>query len=310
MLVPILTGHTASGKTRVSLALARNLPLEIISMDSRMVYRGMDIGTAKPSREERAVVPHHLIDIRDPDQPYSLYEFLKDVATLVPEITARGRFPLIVGGTMLYLKALVSGWRLGPPPWTDEERARLLEEEKKRPGTLFEYALKANPERARRLSPRDYPRLIRAIEGTPAAPPTARPPFEFAVFALIAPRELAYRLVAKRVREQLDRGLVDEVRGLVEKYGPSCRALRAIAYQEFLPYLNGEISLEESAKRLERNNRRLVKHQMTWLHQIPHKPIPVTESSTPDALASTLYNLIRVTWDRTGSNPRKRIPRG
>lgn len=253
-----------------------------------MVYRGMNIGTAKPSLQDRATVIHHLIDIRDPDEPYSVHHFLRDVQALVPAITARGRLPLIVGGTLLYLKALISGWRLGPPPLSDQERARLLAEEQRAPGFLYRYANRVNPERAQHLSPKDFPRLIRAIEGAPPAFQPASPPFQTTVFALLPSRPLAYRLVSERVHQQLASGLVDEVRSLLDRYGPSCRALRAIAYQEFLPYFRGEISLEVAVENLKRNNRRLVKHQVTWLRQIPHIPIPVTEGTDAPTLATQI----------------------
>jgi tRNA dimethylallyltransferase len=303
----VLTGPTASGKTSVSLALARRIPLEIISMDSRMVYSGMDIGTAKPSPEERRTVPHHLLDIRDPDQPYSVHHFLSDVRTLVPQIVARGRLPLIVGGTLLYLKALLSGWRLGPPPFDDAERHRLLAEEAWNPGSLFLRAIKVNPVRAHRLSPKDYPRLIRAIEGAPPAASPSGPPFHLTVFCLSPSRELAYRRVSERVHDQISRGLVDEVRALVDRYHDACRALRAIAYQEFLPYFRSEISLDTAIERLKRNNRRLVKHQLTWLRQIPYTPIPVAESSDPETLADILHRLLATPAARN-IQPRRRGP--
>jgi tRNA dimethylallyltransferase len=289
----VLTGPTASGKTSVSLAIARRIPVEIISMDSRMVYKGMDIGTAKPSREARATVPHHLIDIRTPDQHYSVFDFLTDVKRLVPEICGRHRLPLIVGGSLMFLKALLSGWGLGPPPANEKERERLLAEEKREPGYLYRRALEVNPERARRLSPRDIPRLIRAIEGAPSVAAPEPPPFRIAVFALRPSRDLAYRRVSERADEQISQGLLDEVRALVRTYGENCRALRAIAYQEFLPFLKGEISLNDALERLKRNNRRLVKHQLTWLRQIPHIPIDVDETATTDQLAEEVITAFR-----------------
>ncbi len=294
MHLVVLTGPTASGKTRVALEVGRRIPVEIVNLDSRKVYRGMDIGTDKPSPQERALVLHHLIDIREPSQPFSVYDFLRELRQLVPEIWRRHHLPLAVGGTMMYLKALASGYTLGPPPFSEEERARLLEEERRAPGTLYRLALQRNPERARQLSPRDLPRLLRAIEGVPAEKRQEEPPFPVHIYALIPERRWLYQRIEQRVQDQIARGLVEEVRQLYLKYGPHCRALRAIAYQEFLPYFEGKITLEEAIQRLIQDNKRLVRHQLTWLRKIPHTAVPVAPEETPAQIAERLIRLWRL----------------
>ncbi|MCK7592615.1 tRNA (adenosine(37)-N6)-dimethylallyltransferase MiaA [Pseudomarimonas salicorniae] len=273
-----LMGPTASGKTAAALALAARLPAEVISVDSALVYRGLDIGSAKPSAAERAAVPHHLIDIREPWAPYSAAEFAREASGLVAEIHARGRTPLLVGGTGLYFRALLDG--LSPMPESDPGlRAALVAECAERGAPAMHAELAAvDPASAARIRPGDSQRVLRALEvfrlsGRPlsewqaaAAPP--RRPFCVLKIALAPPdRSLLHRRIADRFAAMLEAGFLDEVRRLRAdpRFDPELPAMRAVGYRQALAHLDGETDLAGFLAAGIAATRQLAKRQLTWL---------------------------------------------
>jgi tRNA dimethylallyltransferase len=274
-----IVGPTASGKSRLALRLARAHGGEIVSCDSQQVYRGLDIGTAKASPEERREVPHHLIDVVDPDREFSAAEYARRARSALAEITSRGRLPLVVGGTGLYLRALLEGLFAGPS--RHQETRRRLETLAERYGDLRLHRLlrHRDPEAAARISPRDRVRVVRALEVYRA---TGRPLSEhhragteplrgYRVLTLgLAPERTALRrVVEERTRDMLRGGLFDEVRGLLERgYGPELRPLQAIGYREAVAVIRGEMSAAEAEAAIVTATMRFAKRQMTWFrHQ-------------------------------------------
>ncbi|MBX6313239.1 MAG: tRNA (adenosine(37)-N6)-dimethylallyltransferase MiaA [Isosphaeraceae bacterium] len=268
-----LTGPTASGKTAIGVALAQRLDAEVIALDSMTLYRGMDIGTAKPTLEERAGVPHHLIDVLDPWESASVAAYRAWALEAAAAIEARGRRVLFVGGTTLYLKALLRGLFEGPA--ADPERRRGLEEEADRLGdTALHRRLAAlDPVTAARLHPNDRRRVIRALEviavtGRPLSALQTeheRPAEGVTVFALERPREVLHDRINRRVMQMFADGLVEEVRRL--QAGP--RPLhpvpaQGVGYREVLALLAGEASRDETIARIQARSRQFAKRQMTW----------------------------------------------
>ena len=270
-----LSGATASGKTGVGIELARLLDAEIVSMDSMALYRRMDIGTAKPTADERRAVPHHLIDVIEPHEEYSLAQYIDAVKRCVAEIFALGRQVLFVGGTPLYLKGLLRGIFEGPA--ADEQlRSDLAAEARLRGGQwLHERLAQIDPVSAARLHPNDARRLVRAIEvfkktGRPISQwqqqfDTGLPAEECRVFVLDRPREELNRRINRRVDEMFAAGLLDEVRGLLSDPKPlSKTAAQAVGYCELLEHLRGLRGLEESMDLVKMHTRRFAKRQGTW----------------------------------------------
>lgn len=272
----MIIGPTASGKSALSLEIARRIPVEIISMDSALVYRGMDIGTAKPTLEERSVCPHHLIDIRDIGESYSAAEFLEDTLRLVPEIRDRGRVPLIVGGTMLYAKALRDGLN-DMPSSTPEVRAEVAEEAARLGWPAMHAELtRVDPTTARRLAPNDSQRIGRALEvfrmtGRPISAfheEKTESPLQCVTIGILPEnrKELHARIEA-RFDAMLRDGFLDEVRALMKRpdFDPDSPAMRAVGYRQAVDFLSGRC--DASAFRLAgiAATRQLAKRQITWM---------------------------------------------
>jgi tRNA dimethylallyltransferase len=278
-----LAGPTASGKTAAALALAERHAVEIVSVDSALVYRGMDIGTAKPTREERARVPHHLIDIRDPLQAYSAAEFSADAARLVREIAARGRLPLLVGGTMLYFKALLEG--LDAMPAADPAIRAALEAQAAEQGwpALHRELAAVDPVTAARLAPADAQRIQRALEvyrssGRPLSSfhtdrrgdtPAARA----AVLISLEPadRAVLHARIAARFDAMLAAGFLDEVAALRARgdLSPELPSMRCVGYRQAWEALDGRWPMAELRERGIFATRQLAKRQLTWLRGMP-----------------------------------------
>ncbi len=272
-----LMGPTASGKTALALALARQIPVEIISVDSALVYRGMDIGTAKPTADELAAVPHHLIDILDPAQAYSAADFRSDALRLIAEIEARGRTPLLVGGTMLYFKALLEG--ISPLPEADPVIRAAIEQEAAMHGWAFLHQQLAqfDPVSAARIHPNDPQRINRAVEvyrltgrsltelTADKGEPFERPVCQFA----IAPAERAelHRRIALRFEQMLSQGFEQEVRLLKQRADlhPELPSVRCVGYRQMWDYLDGLVPYDEMVYRGIAATRQLAKRQLTWL---------------------------------------------
>ena len=271
-------GPTASGKTTLAVELVRRYPMEIISVDSALVYRGLNIGTAKPGAELLAVAPHRLIDIRDPLEPYSAAEFRADALLAMADITARGRIPLLVGGTFLYFRALQYG--LSEMPAADREIRASLEAEAERDGweALHARLAAVDPESATRIKPTDPQRIQRALEvyvlsGQPmsafhAQQPSTDLPYRLLKLALIpADRSLLHERIAVRFRQMLADGLVDEVRKLFDRGDLSADlpAMRAVGYRQVGRYLSGQLEYEAMVEQAIIATRQYAKRQLTWL---------------------------------------------
>jgi tRNA dimethylallyltransferase len=280
--IAVLTGPTGAGKTDVALALAAEFPFEIVSVDSAQVYRGMDIGSAKPSQEIRARVPHHLLDLVDPGASYSAGQFVRDAARAIEDIEARGRVPLLVGGTMLYLRALTGGIA-ALPEGDGELRARIDAEAAERGWPALHARLaEVDPAAAARIHPNDAQRIQRALEvhavtGQPIsalqAATAAALPREFRLVALIpGDRARLHAALEQRFAQMMSAGLLEEVRRLRARddLTEAHPAIRAVGYRQLWAHLDGSYSLDVAVARAVAATRQLAKRQMTWLRSMPN----------------------------------------
>lgn len=274
-----LTGATAVGKTSVGIALAQRIGAEIISLDSMAIYRGMDIGTAKPSPEQRETVPHHLLDIVDPSAEFSVAQYVDAAAAVVADIRSRGIEPLFVGGTPLYLKSLLRGLFNGPP--ADWQLRNEIEEELARVGqpALYERLVQVDPVAASHIHQHDTRRLIRALEvfratGEPISHQQLQfeeglPAEECGVFVLRRRREELHSRIEGRVEAMIECGLVEEVRGLTSNGQVLSRtAGQAVGYREALEFLAGECDRHTMFERIKARTRRFAKRQGTWFRSL------------------------------------------
>ena len=275
-----LLGPTASGKSRLALHAALKRPIEIVSVDSAQVYRGMDIGTAKPSPPERAAVPHHLIDLINPDERYSTAQFRADAGSAVLDILHRGKVPLLVGGTMLYYRSLVSG--LDELPAADPAMRSAIEAEAARRGwpALHAELARIDPAAGARIRPGDSQRIQRALEvfrltGQPLSQlqqGRSEPlPFQLKGCALIPERTTLHRAIEQRFDAMLRAGLVDELKRLRSSFRLSAElpSMRAVGYRQVWQYLEGECDEGAMRTRALAASRQLAKRQLTWLRSFP-----------------------------------------
>lgn len=269
-----IVGPTASGKSELAMAVAARMPVEILVADSRQVYRGMDVGTAKPSREARASVPHHLLDLANPDEPFTVAQWVARARELLPEIAARGRIPLLVGGTGLYVAALVEGHDYAGQAWDPQLRARLA-------ATLKVGGLEPLVERLSTIAPQvaaaidaENPRrVLRALEraegggGEPRRDPYPGP---VTLIGLERPRGVLYRRIDERAAWLFANGLLDEVRALMGAgHGPELGPMTGHGYAEAMRHLAGETTLEEAIEVTARRTRQYAKRQLTWFGRDP-----------------------------------------
>ncbi len=273
----VIAGPTASGKSGLAFELANELEVEIISADSAQVYRGMDVGTAKPDAATQARIPHHLIDIRDPADPYSAASFRSDVVKLVPQILARGRLPLIVGGTMLYLKALKEGLAEMPEAAPEVREAILAEAAEVGWAALHAELARIDPASAARIRPTDTQRLQRALEVFRVtgmsltafhAQQTVPCPFPLLELAIMPPdRAGLHRVIAERFEQMIAAGLVEEVARLKSDpaLNPALPAMRAVGYRQVWAYLEGHYNHPTMVEKGIIATRQLAKRQYTWL---------------------------------------------
>ena len=274
-----IVGPTAVGKTALSIGLARQLSGEIVNADSRQIYRYMDIGTAKPTAAERAAAPHHLIDSVTPDAPYSLAVYQAEALAAIEQITTRGHWPLLVGGTGQYAVAVLEGWDIPRVPPQPDLRAR-LEAEAAAQGTPALYArLQAlDPAAAAKIEPNNQRRIIRALEvyeitGQPISAQQTKtpPPYRITTLWLTLDRPTLYRRIDDRVDAMIAAGLVEEVRGLIERgYDWSLPAMSSLGYKEFRPCFEERAPLEECIQRLKFNTHAFVRKQDMWFKRLPH----------------------------------------
>ncbi|MBI5829281.1 MAG: tRNA (adenosine(37)-N6)-dimethylallyltransferase MiaA [Chloroflexi bacterium] len=268
----VLVGPTAVGKSALAIQLAERLGGEIISADSRTLYRGLDIGTAKPSPEDRARVPHHLIDVTDPDQPWSLAQYRDAALGHMAAIWQRGRRPMLVGGTGQYVRAVLEGWSIPPRPADPAYRLQLEAlAQQHGPDALFAGLQAADPAAAELIDKRNLRRVIRALEvihatGQPFSAQRQKqsPAYPSVILGLTLPRPILYARIDARVDAMLAHGLVDEVRSLAARYDWSLPALSAIGYKQIGMYLRGECDLAEAVRLIKHDTRRYVRQQANW----------------------------------------------
>lgn len=268
-----IVGPTAVGKTALALHLAEALEGEVVSADSRLLYRGMDVGTAKPTPAERDRVPHHLIDVADPGETVGLAEFQEMAYAAIEDIQARGKLPLLVGGTGQYVRAVVEGWRTPRVPPHPQLRAE-LEARAEREGAEAVHALLAqlDPVAAGRIHPHNVRRVVRALEvclvtDRPFSEQRGKrpPPYRILQIGLTMEREALYARADERLQAMLEAGLVEEVRRLVEQgYGWELPAMSALGYVQFKPYFEGGGSLEEVVAEIKQATRSFIRHQYNW----------------------------------------------
>ena len=289
----VFTGATASGKTSLALHMARQIPCEIICMDSMQIYRRMDIGTAKPTAEEQAVAPHHMMDIIEPDALFSVAEYVDRTHKVIGDILARGRIPVLVGGTGLYLQGLSLPMNYGGLPSDPALRAKLTEEMEQLGAQAMHHRLSmVDPETAARLHPNDARRVIRALEihqltGIPMSqhktPTDADSPYHFSVYAIDWDRHILHRRINGRVDQMMNEGLVEEVRALIDSGVPeTAQSMQGLGYKELFPVLKGHLPLKEAVEQIKTGTRNYARRQLIWfrrdqrVHWIPSDRIQDT----------------------------------
>jgi len=275
--VLVICGPTGSGKTSLALSLADKFPLEIISADSRQVYRRMDIGTAKATIQEQAAIPHHMIDLIDPDQEFSVAEFVDQAQPLIRQISARGKIPCIVGGTGLYIRDLLGG--LAQLPSSDPELRKQLHqrEQAEGPGFLFKELQQVDPAAAAEIHPNNIIRIVRALEvcaisgrrisDLKSEHRFAEQPYRVLKLAPDFPRAELYSRINLRTEQMIASGLVDEVKSLATSYSLELKALQTLGYREVVHYLKNDITAEQMVSDIQKHTRQYAKRQLTWFRK-------------------------------------------
>jgi tRNA dimethylallyltransferase len=302
----IIAGPTAVGKTDASLLLARELGAEIVSADSMQIYRGMDIGTAKPTKQQRSLVYHHLIDIVAPDQPYSVGDYLRDARAAIDGILSSGGTPLVVGGTGLYIRALTRGLFHGPPADLDLRERLLQRESTGEPGALYSDLVRIDPETAIKIHPNDLKRTIRALEVYYLRDRKLSEfqnehafkdkPYRFTLLFLVRTRPELYARIEQRVDQMLAEGLETEVTTLLDHgYGPELFSMKALGYRHFMASSLGKLSREESVALLKRDTKRYAKRQFTWFRREPEAVwVDITGLSEPGQIVARIKKNIEI----------------
>ena len=268
-----IVGPTATGKTALTVQIASDLGGEIVSADSRQVYRYMDIGTAKPTAEQRAAVPHHLIDTIDPDEEYSLALFLRQAREAIDDIQSRSKLPVLVGGTGQYVRGLLEGWQVPEVP-PDRKRRSILEQRAREEGTnaLYEELVRLDPAAARRIDPRNARRVIRALEVRQALggdyaskPKRLAPPFDPTVIGLTIDRLALYRRIDDRVDRMMEAGWLGEVETLLDRgYHGGLPSMSSLGYGELARHLTAGTPIDDAVLEIKQNTHRFARHQYGW----------------------------------------------
>jgi tRNA dimethylallyltransferase len=301
-LLVVILGPTASGKTALSLHVAEQMQGEIISCDSVAVYRELEIGTAKPSREERQRVAHHLIDIAGPQELVTAGDYSRLARQAIADVAALGHLPIVVGGSGLYLRALLEGLFPGPPR-SEELRSRLRERAAERGSDyLHKLLLRIDPAAAQTIHANDVPKVVRALEVSLSAraPMTdlwqhgrdALQGFRILRIGLNPRREALYEHINQRAREMFSAGLLEETRMLVDRYGAAVWPLNSLGYKQAMQHLNGELSLEQAIVAAQQGHRNYAKRQMTWFRREPEVHW-ITEFGSDPAVQKRIVDLIK-----------------
>ena len=275
--VVVILGPTATGKSYCGIELARRFRGEIISGDSMLVYRQMNIGTAKPSVEELHMVPHHLVNILPPDASYSVADFQQQASELIHQITQRGTLPIVVGGTGLYIKALLEDYRFSSVEENPELR-RQLETYAREQGTakLFDWLCKEDPTAAARLHPNDLRRVVRALETALSGDRVSQEKqnelkYDVEVFGLMMDRGFLYERINLRVEQMLEKGLEEEVRALLKAGVPTnCLSMKSLGYRQMAEYLTGQCDFATAVDNIKKGTRHFAKRQITWYKKMPY----------------------------------------
>jgi len=302
MSIPLLmiVGPTAVGKSEVAVRVALELGGEVVTADSMQVYRGLDIGTAKPTAAERRGVPHHMIDVVDPDEEYSVARYQEQATEAIADIAARGQRPLLVGGSGLYVRAVVDG--LDFPLAADPVLRKRLTEQARDLGAAALHARLAqvDPAAAARIHPNDEKRILRALEvyestGRPISAqqtiaPGAQSRYNITAYGLTLPRPALYPRIEARVDRMIERGLVEEVEGLLARgYGERLVSMRGLGYRQIIGYLRGQYEFISAVGRVKRDTRRLAKRQLTWFRADRRlRWIDVEEAGGPEGIAARI----------------------
>ncbi len=303
--VVAIVGPTAIGKSRIGIEVAKILKTEILTADSRQVYREMNIGTDKPTLDEQQGIPHRLIDLVDPDQSFNVGDFRHHASQEISRLHRQSLLPLVIGGTGLYIRALLRGLCPGPPAnWVI--RNELAQEAKTQgPGFLYEKLQQVDPDLAQRLHPNDQPKIQRALEvyrilGTPLSVAHQQHRFEDTPYpsllvGLTMDRQALYRRIETRVEWEIHKGLVQETQSLMEQgYHRELGSMKGLGYRQFSGYLAGEYSYEEAVRLLKRDTRHFAKRQMTWFQKEPGIHwITLEESDIPDRAATKIVDTIK-----------------
>ena len=302
----IIAGPTAVGKTEASLLLAQEQGAEIVSADSMQIYRGMDIGTAKPTPEQRRLVYHHLIDIVDPAQPYSVGDYLRDARNAIEGILKSGGTPIVVGGTGLYIRALMKGLLHGPPADLELRERLLRKEAENGEGTLYADLARRDPESAIKIHPNDLRRTVRALEvlllrdrklsDLQKEHAFRDQPYLFQLLFLVRGRSELYPRIEQRVDQMIAEGLEDEVKGLMLRgYSRDLISMQALGYSHFIEYFSNQASYDETVELLKRDTRRFAKRQFTWFRREPDaRWVDVTGAATPREIVAKIKKSIEI----------------
>lgn len=273
--IAVIVGPTAVGKTKLSIEAAKRFNGEVISGDSMQIYRGMDIGTAKVTESEMQGIPHHLIDVKEPCDPYTAADFKREVTRSIDAILEKGKLPIIAGGSGLYIQAVLHDYEFAEQKRDEQLTERLKAElDEHGSGYLYERLKTFDPEQAEKIHPNNARRLIRALEVYESTgkkmselqkqEQALSAKYNAIMIGLEMERALLYERINERVDKMIENGLIDEVQTLVSKGYEGCQSMRAIGYKEIIPYLKGEQPLEEAVAQLKQNSRRYAKRQYTW----------------------------------------------
>ena len=301
----IILGPTASGKTALGVQVAKRLGAEIISADSIQIYRGLDIGSAKPTQEEMKGIPHHMLNVVEVDGPkFSVAAYQQQARAIIHGLQQANIFPLVVGGTGLYISGLTSPLNFTETAGDETLRRALQAQEQQQPGSLYAKLQREDPASAQRLHPNDIKRIVRALEvkqltGKPigaafAQAASAPCPYDLTMVGLTMPRPLLYARIEHRVDQMLEQGLVEEARSIWEKgLDPALPALQGLGYKQLFAYFAGNYSLEEAVAAIKQETRHFAKRQMTWFRRDARIHwLDITQYS-PDALVDTACGLFR-----------------